>query len=508
MQVDQALYLQTSHAKQEAILTEHQLGNTCSRRLMNNIRKSLSSNHRDDLQQFFADAIKNEWLLVLVIDDYTTIHTIRRPTQTKFSQANNMCTIIVKAFKEIPAIRRPNDITLLHDPNGMNIEALLATITSPVQMSMLGNSYAATLPNWITDDFFNPESQLDRLRDHQYCEGHLVRDMRKMDNVHLVNFVELTLKGKNAFETAYDIAMATDLKSYAKKFVVIQPGDWPCQFYCRQVVYQQTYNVQKKKTFKTAAKKANPLSAKPIPSINIPDHEYCFNIPHSTTVAEQQTTSLLQPNSPFSYFAPMMGPLYISLNSKEHVFLTFWPFFQRCHENLFPNCKLPEKPRPWRINLLLELVYGGWLLVRSTTLKTFSKSKDLQYGTLLNLLDNYIPLVLSICSVTFKSNNFNEYFNAMIRIWVMFVCLKCHHYNKSIIVWLSMINHWGRHFPKLHNVMKQWQIIGDEYPVENAHSIICSQTLDSDTAETLSSKVKAIFQSKEKQKNFLPLLLR
>jgi hypothetical protein len=77
-----------------------------------------------------------------------------------------------------------------------------------------------------------------------------------------------------------------------------------------------------------------------------------------------------------------MGPLHISLNSTEHVFLTFWPFFQRCHENLFPNCKLPEKPRPWRINLLLELVYGGWLLVRSTTLKTFSKSKDLQYGTL------------------------------------------------------------------------------------------------------------------------------
>ena len=250
--------------------------------------------------------------MVLVIDDYTTIHTIRRPTQTKFSQANNMCTIIVKAFKEIPAIRRPNDIALLHDPNGMNIEALLAAITSPVQMSMLGNSYAATLPNWITDDFFNPESQLDRLRDHQYCEGHLVRDMRKMDNVHLVNFVELTLKGKNAFETAYDIAMATDLKSYAKKFVVIQPGDWPCQFYCRQVVYQQTYNVQKKKTFKTAAKKENPLSAKPIPSINIPDHEYCFNIPHSTTDAEQQTTSLLQHNSPFSSFAPMMGPVHIS----------------------------------------------------------------------------------------------------------------------------------------------------------------------------------------------------
>ena len=60
MQVDQALYLKTGRANQEAILTEHQLGNTCSRRLLNNVQKSLSQNHLDDLQKFFSDAIENE----------------------------------------------------------------------------------------------------------------------------------------------------------------------------------------------------------------------------------------------------------------------------------------------------------------------------------------------------------------------------------------------------------------------------------------------------------------
>ena len=40
----------------------------------------------------------------------------------------------------------------------------------------------------------------------------------------------------------------------------------------------------------------------------------------------------------------------------------------------------------------------------------------MQYGTLINLLENYIPLVLTIYSVTFKQNKFNEYYNAMIRI--------------------------------------------------------------------------------------------
>ena len=181
---------------------------------------------------------------------------------------------------------------MLHDPNAINIQALLATVTSPVQMALLANSYATTLPNWITCDFFNAELQLKRLSDHQYYDGSSVRDMRKMDNVNLVNFIELTLKGKRPFEIAYDIAMATNLKSYAKKYVVIQPGDWPCQFYCRQIVYEHTYNQQKKKTM---GKHAKPVSEKPVHTINIPHgHEYCFNIP---TTDEHQSTSLLQPKT-------------------------------------------------------------------------------------------------------------------------------------------------------------------------------------------------------------------
>ena len=310
MQVDQALYLQTSHVNQEAIMTEHQLGNTCSKRYMNNIRKSLSQNHQNSLEKFFTDAIQNEWLVVLIIDDYTTVHTIRRPTETKLSQANSMWTIVAKAFKEIAAVPRPNDIRLLHDPEGVNVDLLLSTITSPVQMSLLANSYAATLPNWITNKFFNPELQLERLRDHQYSESNSVRDMRKMDDVYLINFIELVLKGKDPCEVAYDAAMSTHLKAYAKKFVVPQPGDWPCQFYCRQVIYQHTY---------TSSTKESTPKAKTVLS-EMPEHDYCFKVPHHSTSNEQS-------KSPLSSIAPMMGPLHISLNSKEHVFLTFWPFF-------------------------------------------------------------------------------------------------------------------------------------------------------------------------------------
>ena len=90
----------------------------------------------------------------------------------------------------------------------------------------------------------------------------------------------------------------------------------------------------------------------------------------------------------------------------------------------------------------------------------------------------------------------------MVRIWIMFVCLKRRHYNKSITVWLSMINHSGTHFPQLHNLFKRWHIVVDEYPVENTHSIIRSQTSDLDTAEILSKKVKAISSQRKNKRTF------
>ena len=55
-----------------------------------------------------------------------------------------------------------------------------------------------------------------------------------MDDLHLADFVELQLKSKHDFNAAYDVALSAGLRDYMRKFVAIHPGDWPCQFYCRQ----------------------------------------------------------------------------------------------------------------------------------------------------------------------------------------------------------------------------------------------------------------------------------
>ena len=143
--------------------------------------------------------------------------------------------------------------------------------------------------------------------------------------------------------------------------------------------------------------------------------------------------------------------------------------------------------------MLLEIVYGGWTLIRETVMKKFWRFKDPEYGTLFNLLDNYIPLVLSIYSISFKLNNSSEYFRAMIRIWIMFTCLKRRHYNKAPLVRLNMCSHWGKHSPQLYKLIRTYITIFDEYPVENTHSILRAQTKPSDSANELRNNSQTNF---------------
>ena len=236
------------------------------------------------------------------------------------------------------------------------------------------------------------------------------------------------------------------------------------------------------------------------------DHS-CYSFPLPTSAAENPLdNSLLQNTSQPSILSvvPTIGPLHISLNSREHAVNSYHSFFKTVYETIFPRSKVADKPKPWRISLILEIVYGGWTLIRQTVMRKFSKFKDVEYGILYKLLDSYIhvPLVLSIYSISFKLNNFSEYFRAMIRIWIMFTCLQRRHYNKAQLIWINKCSHWGKNAPQLYNLLTNYITIFDEYLVENTHSILRSQTKVSDTANELREKAKSIFQSKDKQLHF------
>ena len=205
--------------------------------------------------------------------------------------------------------------------------------------------------------------------------------MRQMQDVHLVDFVELNLKSNDDFAAAFDIVVSTNLLEYLKQFLRSQPGDWPPQFYSRQIIYE-TLQKYYKHADASSTSQSQPQSSS---ATAHSDHSYTLSY-HSGPEKENGTVNSDQPA--ILSLMPCIGPLHISLNGQETLFDEFRDFFEIIYTKLFPKSKLAKNPKPWRISLILEVVYGGWLLIRESVREKFIAFKDIEYQTLLTLLDN------------------------------------------------------------------------------------------------------------------------
>ena len=277
------------------------------------------------------------------------------------------------------------------------------------------------------------------------------RVMRKIDHCKLLDEIKLPLKNFTNFLHAINHANENGLSDYLQSFLCPQPEDWPSQYYVRQIQY------------------------------NLPD----TLPPHLKNII------------------PFIGPLHIQLNSRESVCLLNINFFQRAYSFIFGERKaLSKKPKAWRISLIEEIVYGGWTLIRSQVFVAFSKCKDIQYLTLLNLLDNYLPLVLSIYSVISKSGQTEQFVDSLFRCWMMFFCFRRRHYNKARPIWLSnFLFRKQTNHSLYHLIMTRLNVL-DEYPVENFHSLLKAATNKSDNEDTLRETARALDSSKEKLSDF------
>ncbi|CAG8812799.1 31061_t:CDS:1, partial [Racocetra persica] len=103
---------------------------------------------------------------------------------------------------------------------------------------------------------------------------------------------------------------------------------------------------------------------------------------------------------------------------------------------------LAKKPKPYKINLILELTYQEWSRVHSIVIQKFKRFKDPEARYLINLLDNIIPLVLDFYPIIFRSRNCEAYLEAMFRIWTVFHQYQQRHYNKLPLMFLSDVFYW------------------------------------------------------------------
>ncbi len=78
-----------SHITQEAIDTEKRIGHTVGSQTVENEMRRLADKNPRAVDNAIALAAERGWLVICIIDDYTTIHAKHRPTNSTTSQVNS-----------------------------------------------------------------------------------------------------------------------------------------------------------------------------------------------------------------------------------------------------------------------------------------------------------------------------------------------------------------------------------------------------------------------------------
>ena len=262
----------------------------------------MSLSHYESVNKFFQEAISNKHMVVIFIDDYHNIHTNHRPTDIAQTQPIHMAALLLKSFQNINAVYSAGPHDQAPEPANNGLLRHLIDKNS----SKLAKSYVEVMPDWLQAKFFDPESQRYRLLAHDY-QQHEILKMRSMEECKLVDCVELSLKSIDDFHSALKIILESGLNLYLDQFVVPIIGDWPCQFYVRQIVY----------------------------------FEGIHNL------------------------IPFIGPLHISLNARESILLKFHTVFSDLYAFLFSTKKpLAKSPNHGAyLSSLKFCMVGGFLSV-------------------------------------------------------------------------------------------------------------------------------------------------
>ncbi|RIB29191.1 hypothetical protein C2G38_2027870 [Gigaspora rosea] len=152
-------------------------------------------------------------------------------------------------------------------------------------------------------------------------------------------------------------------------------------------------------------------------------------------------------------FAPIMGPLHVSLNGR----------------------KLVYKKNSFLFNDIYKEIFG--------------KKKN---------LDNLIPLVLDVYAAHHREGNWQVYEEACMRCWCdLFLRFDQRNYKHSPLIFFSDIFFWmDTNHPMMNLVTNHLASLSD-CPVETVHSIIRQRTAKFFTASQLQKEARFIFQHRD-----------
>ncbi|RIB16780.1 hypothetical protein C2G38_2315689 [Gigaspora rosea] len=179
-------------------------------------------------------------------------------------------------------------------------------------------------------------------------------------------------------------------------------------------------------------------------------------------------------------FLPIMGPLHVSLNSRELVYKKNSFLFNDIYKGIFGKKKI-----------LLDISNVVYLKFGQTC-------KNLEFLYLTDLLSNLIPLVLDVYAVHHRGGDWAAYEEACLRCWSdLFLRFDRRNYKRAPLMFFSDKFFWTDTNHPIMNIITNHLASLSDCPVETVHSIIRRHTAKFYTADQLQKEARCMFQNRE-----------
>ena len=229
------------------------------------------------------------------MDDYHDIHEKRRPDTVTLSTTKHMATCVCKQVSTCAPIPIIFNNKSVHNPANIDASNVCFRLIHEYK-GIFDISYTNRKKRWLTDRQLdlNGFDQIELLTVHCYDNAIAERKKeRSMKGVRLIGLQEKNLHLMNDYIMA--LQMILDINNdtrYLHDQVAPLVADWPGQLFIR----------------------------KALTHLHKSDSQY--SIPAG-----------------INSFIPILGPLHVSLNSREHVLIVYYTFFQKLFHYVFGKKK-------------------------------------------------------------------------------------------------------------------------------------------------------------------------
>src|SRR5436190_11882556 len=290
LKADIGSYLQTAGTSASSIDTLNNLGFSVTRKTVNRQKSLIADEHQETVDNYCLQNI--EKMFFLNIDDYHNIHRRNQPTLIQTHNIFHFVTILLNSNPNIFKISAysSNNISV-HNPIGIDSELIIKNINE-IFMSKLNKSYYKQNEMWkqfLTEDSY--ENRMELLTVHNYdgrIQNH--QELRSMVNSKLIDFILHPLHSTkdyiectNLLFKIFERLKNDSEQDYLSNCIIPTICDWPGQVNIRRAITLRN------------------------------DKGLESGIP-------LEILSLI----------PIIGPLHISLNSRETLFQTYH-FFLKCY---------------------------------------------------------------------------------------------------------------------------------------------------------------------------------